>query len=206
MRHRQAIDEAGLLSGIGDCEHTFRQTAVVGGKRHTKFAACLKAWTCLAKCDRAAHVNGAQFFGVALMLAAQNGKVFIHPDKGTPGIMFTLVFAADDDEHFLVLAAHRIKDFIEVVRAALPVRPDGGNGAGVFIGKLEPFRQKGRDGVGIGAVFKGDQLTGIVPRHRGQDRRFAGLCPGIVKISHMHSLVFGTETSVVTIPEVREAG
>jgi len=75
-----------------------------------------KPRTCLADIDRAAHLDAAQLLGIALMLPAQHREFLVHPDvdAARPRCV-PWNWQRTNDEHFLVLHAHRIEDLRRIV-------------------------------------------------------------------------------------------
>ena len=184
VRHRQAIHETRRVGLAANRELRLRQPPVISRQGAAEHAARLQPRPGLANGHRAALVHGADFLRVALMLAAQHREVFVHPDEYASGIMLPLVLAAHDDEHLLVLAAHRVQNFAEVIRAALPIRPDRRHRARVLVGEFHILRQQRAHRVHIGAVFEGQQFAIVVPRHRRQNAGLAGRGSRVIQSGH----------------------
>ena len=174
VRHGQAVDKAGAFGGAGDGEAAFGQAPVKRGEGDAEGAAGLQAGAGLADIDRAAHLDAAELFRIALVLPAQHREFLVHPDVDAARPGAALELAAHDNEHFLVLHAHGVEQLGRIIAGGLPIGPDRRDRARIFVGQGKAGGEQGGDLGRVGAVFQRDQLARIVPRHRGHDAGAAG--------------------------------
>src|SRR5664280_793781 len=121
-------------------------------------------------------MNRTDLLRVALEVAADQREVLVDPDEHTTAVELAVVATAHDDEGLLVLSAHGVQQFRPIIATTLPVGPNERHGSGVLvvIGEFDVGRQHGAHVGGIGAVFDGEQVAGVVPRRRWQNRRHTG--------------------------------
>jgi acyl-CoA synthetase (NDP forming) len=78
-------------------------------------------------------VNRTELLGIALQVSAHQCEILIDPYEEASAVELLAITTAHDHEGFPVLGPDGIEQLGAVGTAALPVGPDEGNRAGIFV-------------------------------------------------------------------------
>src|SRR5262249_28099287 len=117
--------------------------------------------------------------------APGQGEIGVDPEVDAAGVDLPGELAPDHGEALPVLGPDRVQELLPAVAAGLPVGPDQGDRAGVLLGRPERAGEQLGDPGRVGPVLDREQVAGVVPGRRRQQRGPAGGRPRVEETGYL---------------------